>query len=309
MKHSIKTVITATLLSTLLVSLQFCKKNDLPNNQKAKIAGVIKELSSKPQLVFKRIVHTDEEIKQMIASSRNESGKTLGGCPGDLYSVVSGYYLTYAGGYNGNCTGADYKITINYVLWSSVQTDDGYPTYANPDPSLSGVTLTINSQTLYPETVVYNAANDRKWICTFSFRYSDVGLSLTASSISTTIFGTFTCSSSDTDDVNDGHNLTIDACDSFGIVFPDISGSAGAGNCWIYFPWDLTCYPALVPNAGYEIKYRPQGSSGSYTTISSSTTTFGPVTASGSAGTYEYLSRYKCSGSNGYWWEGTFVIQ
>ena len=309
MKPSIKTLITAALLSLMVFSLQFCKKKDLAIKQDPKIARAIAELSSKPQVVFQKILLTDEEIKQLVASTRSQAAKTMA-CPGTLYSAVAGYTLTYQGGYSSGCPGADYKVDIMYILWSNEQTDDGPRDHNNPDPALSGVTLTINSNTVYPDMVLYNEADDMVWRCYFGFRYSDVGVSISATSIGTTIFGTFTCANSASGNVNDGHTLTqIDACDSQGIVYPDPTGSAGAGNCYIFFPWDLLCYTGLVPNAGYEIKYRPQGSSGAYSTLSNSTTTFGPVTASGSAGTYEYMSRYGCTGGYGFWWTGTFVIQ
>ena len=302
MKPTIKTLITAALLGSMIFSLQFCKKKDLPAKQDPKIASLIAELSSKPQLVFKKTVLTDEEIKQLVASTRSQSARTMA-CPGTLYSAVAGYTLTYQGG----CTTPDYKVAVTYILWSNEQTDDGPRNHENPDPSLSGVTLTVNSNTVYPEMVLYNEADDMVWRCYFGFKYSDVGLSISASSIGTTIFGTFTCANSASGNVNDNYTLPIDACDSYGIVYPN--PSPNPDQIYIFFPWDLSCYPGLIPDAGFELKYRVQGSGGSWTTVSSSTTLYGPYVISGVTDniTYEYQSRYMCSASGGWWWWGTFT--
>lgn len=129
MKPTIKTLITAALLSSMVFSLQFCKKKDLTAKQDPRIA----ELSSKPQLVFQRTVLTKEEIKQLIASTRTQSARMMA-CPGSLYSAVVGYSLTWLGG----CYDGEYKVTATYIVWSDEQTDDGPRDHGNPDPTVLG---------------------------------------------------------------------------------------------------------------------------------------------------------------------------
>lgn len=303
MKPTIKTLITAALLSSMVFSLQFCKKKDLTVEKDPRIANLIAELSSKPQLVFQSTVLTPDQVKQLIAASRSQSARTMA-CPGTLYSAVVGYNLTWQG---TTCNNGNYKVSVTYALWSNEQTDNGPRDHGNPDPTVSGVTLTINSTTLYPDLVAYNVVDDMAWWATFEFRYSDVGLSLSSTSIATTIFGTFTCANSATANVNNNHTLPLTACNSVGVMYPN---QVTSGQIDFFFPWTLFCYPGLTPDEGFEIKYRVSGSGGSWTTVSSSTPVTGPfIIYNLTPNTlYEYMSRYLCStGSTYLWYFGTFT--
>jgi hypothetical protein len=295
-----KKLLSATLLLLGILVFQNCKKSNV-EPVSVNSNEVLASLRNTPQVVFQTTINTEAKVLEKIKTSQisNKNSRML-----NCFINPGSAFFTAKLIHTGDCSQTDYQAEIKIVVWNEYQTGGLRGNPGPIDPVLSNVIMKINGQTVNV-TAVYGWNDTPSWLVTGTFDYTSLGISTQTTSLNAEVSGTFTCASGASGNFNNSHTISLDACNSDGVIYPQPM----SGQVMIFFPWDIVpCNPGWLnpPGLCYEIWYRPVNSTGPMTVVKGCG--FGPKFITDSPGSYAYYSFYSCSGQLGWPYSGTFAI-